>query len=131
MFWFGGRDTAAGTVVRGPLQPGGAAMAYVEGRGVYDADSHVMELPDCLEEFADPGIRERLRPLRLGGAGALADAAVKRAVQRREDGPDALPSDPHELLRAKGWDAVGAFDELGAQSRSPQASAVQPQPVAG
>ena len=55
-------------------------MAYVEGRTVYDADSHLMELPDWLESYADPDIRARLRPLYLGGAGALADRAVAEAA---------------------------------------------------
>ncbi|HEX9260370.1 MAG TPA: amidohydrolase family protein [Acidimicrobiales bacterium] len=85
-------------------------MSYVDQRLVYDADSHVMELPDCLEEFSDDATRQRLRPMRLGAAGALADNAVARAVERREAGADSLPTDPHELLRSKGWDAIGAFD---------------------
>ena len=54
-------------------------MAYVEGRTVYDADSHLMELPDWLESYADPDIRDRLKPLYLGGAGALAEQAVADA----------------------------------------------------
>ena len=38
-------------------------MAYVEGRVVHDADAHVMETPDWLVPCADPGVRERLKPL--------------------------------------------------------------------
>jgi hypothetical protein len=42
-------------------------MPYAQGRTFYDADSHVMELGDWLPKYADAGIRERIRPLYLGG----------------------------------------------------------------
>jgi predicted TIM-barrel fold metal-dependent hydrolase len=85
---------------------------YVGERVVYDADSHVMELPGWLEQFADAATAEHLRPLALGGAGALADRAVEEAAGRRAAGVATLDSDPVELLRAKGWGAVGAFDSI-------------------
>ena len=44
-------------------------MPYAQGRIFYDADSHLMELSEWLPKFADPGIRERIRPLYLGGSG--------------------------------------------------------------
>ena len=79
-------------------------------RLVYDADSHVMELPGWLEGHADARTRELLRPLALGGAGALAERAVADAAARRESGDLATIDDPLTLLRAKGWGAFGAFD---------------------
>src|SRR5436309_15313588 len=84
-------------------------MPYAEGRVYCDADSHLMELPDWLPEHADPDVRARLRPLHLGGAGALADAAVRDAESRKGDtGAAAALEDA--LMRAKGWNALGAFD---------------------
>jgi predicted TIM-barrel fold metal-dependent hydrolase len=82
--------------------------AYV-GRRCFDADSHLMELPDWLESYADPGVRERLRPLYLGGAGAMADRAVADAAARRDD-PVRAQEAEERLLTAKGWGALGAFD---------------------
>jgi predicted TIM-barrel fold metal-dependent hydrolase len=79
---------------------------------VYDADSHVMELPGWLEQYADHDTRERLRPLKLGGAGRLAEQAVHEASERHEAGALALESDPLTLLRSKGWSAVGAFESI-------------------
>ena len=38
-------------------------MPYVEGRTVHDADAHIMEPPDWLFSYADPGVRERLKPI--------------------------------------------------------------------
>ena len=85
-------------------------MTYAGDRVVFDADSHVMELPGWLEEFADDATRERLRPLALGKAGALATQAVAEAAERATAGAVALDDDPLTLLRSKGWGAVGAFD---------------------
>lgn len=80
---------------------------YAAGRTVYDADSHVMELGDFLIPHADPEVRERIRPLHLGGAGALAEDAVAKAERRRESGEQVADAD---ILKLKGWHAAGAFD---------------------
>jgi predicted TIM-barrel fold metal-dependent hydrolase len=69
-----------------------------------------MELPGWLEEFADSSTAEALRPLALGGAGALAERAVEEAAARQAGGVATLDHDPIGLLRSKGWGAVGAFD---------------------
>src|SRR5262249_22269925 len=84
-------------------------MPYAEGRTYYDADSHLMELDDWLAGYADPGVREKIRPLHLGAAGALADQAVAEAAERRGDVARAQALE-HALMRAKGWSALGAFD---------------------
>jgi len=34
-------------------------MPYVENRVVHDADSHLMELPDALDEYLEAKYRER------------------------------------------------------------------------
>ena len=69
-------------------------MPYAEGRTYYDADSHLMELGDWLVQYADPDVRDRIRPLHLGGAGELADEAVRDAEARR--------GDPRRRARARG-----------------------------
>src|ERR1700742_313940 len=38
-------------------QAGGLAMTYAGERVIFDADSHLMELPDFLTAHADPGAR--------------------------------------------------------------------------
>jgi predicted TIM-barrel fold metal-dependent hydrolase len=68
-----------------------------------------MELPGWLVEFADPDIRDRIRPLHLGGAGKLATDAVERAEHRRGDEAAAHALE-ERLMTAKGWHALGAFD---------------------
>jgi predicted TIM-barrel fold metal-dependent hydrolase len=84
-------------------------MPYAEGRSYCDADSHIMELADWLAPYADPGVREKLRPLYLGGAGKLADQAVSAAAARRGDVEAARAAEAN-LMGAKGWSALGAFD---------------------
>ena len=53
-------------------------MTYVGDRVVFDADSHVMELPGWLEEFADEATRDQLRPLALGDR--MAAQILPRAI---------------------------------------------------
>lgn len=84
-------------------------MPYAEGRTYYDADSHLMELSDWLVRYADPHLRERIRPLQLGAAGALAEQSVAAAEARRGDRAAAHALEAN-VMRAKGWAALGAFD---------------------
>ena len=49
---------------------------YAQGRTYFDADSHLMETSDWLVGYADPALRDKIRPLHLGGAGAMAEHAV-------------------------------------------------------
>jgi predicted TIM-barrel fold metal-dependent hydrolase len=86
-------------------------MPYAEGRTYHDADSHLMELPNWLEEFADAKTRVGLRPLYLGGAGALAEQAVAQAEARKGDA-EAAASLEGALMKVKGWSALGAFDPV-------------------
>ena len=84
---------------------------YVGSELVYDADSHVMELPDWLGSYADEATRAQLRPLPLGAAGgALAESAVAAAQKRKAIGARTSMGSAHDLLKPKGWHAVGAFD---------------------
>jgi predicted TIM-barrel fold metal-dependent hydrolase len=84
-------------------------MPYAEGTTFYDADSHIMELSDWLETYADPADRPLIQPLHLGAAGAFADQAVAAAAERRGDAEAAAKLEG-ALMKAKGWSALGAFD---------------------
>jgi predicted TIM-barrel fold metal-dependent hydrolase len=84
-------------------------MPYAEGRVYYDADSHLMETSDWLVTYADPDMRERIRPLQLGGAGKMADQAVRDADARKA-GSVTIEAIESGLMTRKGWSAYGAFD---------------------
>ncbi len=77
-------------------------MPYAEGRTYYDADSHVMELGDWLAGYADPEMRDRIRPLYLGGAGALADEAVTRPRNAARYPESSAPLEAN-VMGHKGW----------------------------
>ena len=50
-------------------------MTYAGDRILYDADTHIMELPDFLRKYADPDIREEL-PLVDYGRSLVTDEEV-------------------------------------------------------
>ncbi len=84
-------------------------MPYAEGRTYYDADSHIMELPDWLGGYVAEEMKGRIGPLQLGRAGRMAEAAVLQAEARRND-ETARSELEAGVLDAKGWNALGAFD---------------------
>jgi uncharacterized protein len=84
-------------------------MTYAGERTILDADSHVMELGDFLDEFIDPEQRGRLRREGIEVLGPTIDGAVARAEARRTD-PSVAATAEARLLLDKGWNAMGAFD---------------------
>jgi hypothetical protein len=88
-------------------------MTYAHGRTCYDADSHIMELPDFLAEYADADTRERLPRIKVPRVGRLA-TLVEEAERNRKHSD----SEVAELLALgdkliggpKGYMALGAFN---------------------
>src|SRR5690606_25860835 len=72
-------DAAAVTV-------GGIAVPYNQtGYVVHDADAHIMETPNWLRDHADPGIRDRIAPLRYPGGNELRQTGDPAEQQRDLD----------------------------------------------
>jgi uncharacterized protein len=57
-------------------------MPYSSGRIVHDADAHIMEPPTWLRDHADPGIRDRIEPLRYPGGNELRQTGDPAEQQR-------------------------------------------------
>jgi predicted TIM-barrel fold metal-dependent hydrolase len=76
---------------------------------IFDADSHLMETPDWLGEFADEGLRSRLEPLGLTGAGSGA-AELMEKLPGVWDSHREQVIGPEVLQGPKGWMAPGALD---------------------
>jgi uncharacterized protein len=91
-------------------------MTYAGHRTILDADSHVMELGDFLDDFIDPDQRDRLRRAGMEALEPVFERAVARAGARRSEPAEAARAE-ERLLRDKGWDAMGAFDP-GERSRA-------------
>ena len=84
-------------------------MTYAGERVIFDADSHLMELPDFLDPFIEDAMRDRLRRRALSGLEPVLDKATGAAEHRRTD-PVARSAAEERLLVDKGWAAMGAFD---------------------
>jgi uncharacterized protein len=84
-------------------------MAYVEGRIVHDADSHLMEMTDCLDPYFERSMLERFRATpgyRFAATRGRRDDTGMRA--RQADPAFREASDANILLR-KNYEAMGAF----------------------
>lgn len=84
-------------------------MPYVEGRIIHDADSHLMELPDCLDDYFDPKLRDRYHGLpifkhKLGGKPGWVEAA-----RRQHEDPEFRAGAEANILLRKNQQALGAF----------------------
>ena len=84
-------------------------MTYAGDRQILDADSHVMELADFLDEHIDPAQRNRLRRGAIEAFAPLLENAMAGAAARRSDSTAAAAAE-ERLLQDKGWLALGAFD---------------------
>ncbi len=89
-------------------------MAYAHRPRIFDADTHMMERPDWIASFADPGIRDRLMP--FGGPNnkdglRFVEDAIARFDQRCSDAAIAEKAEADFLsMKQKGWHGMGAFD---------------------
>jgi len=69
-------------------------MAYApKDRPFYDADSHIMELPDFITSYTDPSIRNEIPPVRYG-ASIVTDEEVAKIMDQ-----GGLHSEEHVLAQ--------------------------------
>ena len=88
-------------------------MPYAEGRTFYDADSHIMELPDFLRDFADPSVRDELPRISFGGGGRSLkglEEASARGGQAPERVEEMVALGADLISGPKGYQALGAFN---------------------
>jgi predicted TIM-barrel fold metal-dependent hydrolase len=86
-------------------------VTYAGERVILDADSHVMELADFLDDHIDPEFAPRLRRKGMEALKGVLDGAVTLAEARRTDPTEAARAEEH-LLTDKGWSAMGGFDPV-------------------
>jgi len=79
-------------------------------RIIHDADSHLMESPDWFVQYADPDVRERMKPLFTVNAGP--DTALDLdldALAAKHADPEVRPKLEEEIWLRKNWAALGSF----------------------
>jgi len=85
-------------------------MPYVDGYTVHDADTHIMELPDCLDGFIDPEHRvELLAHMKIARASKLADTSWADKVQAQHEDPQFRETAAENIMLRKVHEAMGAF----------------------
>jgi uncharacterized protein len=84
-------------------------MTYAGGRVILDADSHVMELADFLDEFLEPQDLALMRRTTMDALAPVLHEATERAERRRSD-PEAAAAAEERLMQDKGWFAMGGFE---------------------
>jgi uncharacterized protein len=83
-------------------------MPYVEGRIIHDADSHLMELPDCLDDYFDKTMLARYHALPIFQH-KLAPAGWAEKARSQHDGPEFRAGAEANILLRKNQQALGAF----------------------
>ena len=88
-------------------------MAYAHRDDIYDADTHMMERPDWIAEFADPDIRAELPPFVRNQGEVLdrvQDALAQFDLRRADASIAAAAANDFMSMGYKGWHGLGAFD---------------------
>jgi predicted TIM-barrel fold metal-dependent hydrolase len=75
---------------------------------IHDADSHVVETPDWLMPYADPELREQLKPLYVSSVRPGEDDLIEHYRKRHSD-PEFRARDADEIWLRKNWKATGSF----------------------
>lgn len=85
-------------------------MAYAEGRTFFDADSHIMELPNFLHDHADPAIRDRIPELSVSAGGPMAARIQQYAAAGGHSADDVAELTKNIMTGGKNYEALGAFN---------------------
>jgi predicted TIM-barrel fold metal-dependent hydrolase len=83
-------------------------MAYVEDRIVHDADSHLMEMPDCLDPYFTTKDLARFHALPIF-QNKLGDGRWAQSAKAKQDDPAFRAGDAANILLRKNYEALGSF----------------------
>jgi predicted TIM-barrel fold metal-dependent hydrolase len=83
-------------------------MPYAEAGTIHDADAHIVETPDWLFPFADPGVRSQLKPLYVSTVKPGEDDLIDHYRKQHGD-PEFRSQDEAEIMLRKNWKATGSF----------------------
>ena len=82
-------------------------MAYVEGRTIHDADSHVVEAPDFVDNYVEAAWREKVGEARFYGRyGNL--VITTEGLRQRHDDPMYRSGRAQKIMTRKNYNALGS-----------------------
>jgi predicted TIM-barrel fold metal-dependent hydrolase len=84
-------------------------MAYVEGRIVHDADTHIMEIPGFWDEFVEARFKPAIDAANLFWRHPGFGTKMLPAIEQRQNDPAWRAADAEQILLRKNWDALGSF----------------------
>lgn len=88
-------------------------MPYATDRLIHDADAHIMETPDWLDPYLDPGLADRVERRALvegvGGSGTDGEERFFQAAAERMADPAYRAEDEAQITIRKNWDAPGSW----------------------
>jgi predicted TIM-barrel fold metal-dependent hydrolase len=85
-------------------------VPYIQERLVHDADSHLMELPDCLDPWFDPQRLEAYHDLDVYRHKLNSPHADwQRAIRLKHADQDFRAGSADNIMLRKNWDALGSF----------------------
>ncbi|MEM7016079.1 MAG: amidohydrolase family protein [Pseudomonadota bacterium] len=90
-------------------------MSYAHRETIFDADTHMMERPEWVAEFADPGIRPKLSTFLQGsvhGMKTVEDALEKFTARAQNPALREEANRSFMSMEYKGWHGLGAFDAM-------------------
>lgn len=79
------------------------------GRIIHDADSHLMESPDWFTQYADPDIRERMKPVFKVETSRPDTAFSIDVFEAKHSDPAYRAEAESEIWLKKNWSALGSF----------------------
>lgn len=82
---------------------------YVQNQTIHDADTHIMELPDYLDEFVEPAYRDALKAKILGYRKRYQDLSWVQELVDRYDDPEFKAGADENIMIRKRHEALGAF----------------------
>jgi len=83
-------------------------MSYAEGLEIHDADSHLMETPDWLFEYASADVRAQMKPVFVASVKPGEESFIDE-LRRRHHDPEYRARDEAEIMLRKNWKATGSF----------------------
>jgi predicted TIM-barrel fold metal-dependent hydrolase len=85
-------------------------VPYATGRTYFDADSHIMELPDFLTRHSERDLATTLAPISTVSGGGQGHGIDSYATSRRHSPEQIAVLEQNVIGGAKGYEALGAFD---------------------